>query len=262
MEREELNSLRRRLQGDKLESGINKKKPQGEGRLKNKVVSSLFLCIRRSHFVSVYDILGFNLWRKSGCFHIQLLRCHFHWVHVVLALLDFLKKILPFFIFSEKYTGQLCHTDHLRVMEVLYSIILTLSYSLWVFFNPWNTKFFCCLFCLFISFSLLNLSSSPKSSHFLVWSFSFFLTQKYFYLCVCMLSSFSRVWLCAILCIAPCQTLPFRQEYWSGLPCPSPGHLPNPGVEHRPPELQADSLPPEPLGKPYLFLFNLQMGLK
>lgn len=101
VEREELNSLRGRLQGDKLDSGINKKKPQGEGRLKNKVVSSLFLCIRRSHFVSVYDILGFNLWRKSGCFHIQLLRCHFHWAHVVLALLGFLKKILPFFIFSE-----------------------------------------------------------------------------------------------------------------------------------------------------------------
>ena len=36
-----------------------------------------------------------------------------------------------------------------------------------------------------------------------------------------------------------------RQEYWSGLPCPSPGDLPYPGIEPRSPELQADSLPGE-----------------
>ena len=34
-----------------------------------------------------------------------------------------------------------------------------------------------------------------------------------------------------------------RQEYWSGLPFPSPGVLPDPGMEARSPELQADSLP-------------------
>ena len=33
-----------------------------------------------------------------------------------------------------------------------------------------------------------------------------------------------------------------RQEYWSGLPCPSPEDLPNPGIELRSPALQADSL--------------------
>ena len=32
-----------------------------------------------------------------------------------------------------------------------------------------------------------------------------------------------------------------RQEYWSGLPFPSPGDLPNPGIEPRSPALQADS---------------------
>ena len=42
----------------------------------------------------------------------------------------------------------------------------------------------------------------------------------------------------------------FRQEYWSGMPFPSPGHLPNPGIEPRSPTLQADSLPTEPPGKP------------
>ena len=42
-----------------------------------------------------------------------------------------------------------------------------------------------------------------------------------------------------------------RQEYWSGLPFPSPGDLPNPGLELRSPALQADSLPSEPPGKPH-----------
>ena len=37
-----------------------------------------------------------------------------------------------------------------------------------------------------------------------------------------------------------------RQEYWRGLPFPPPGHLPDPGIESRSPELQADSLPSEP----------------
>ena len=33
-----------------------------------------------------------------------------------------------------------------------------------------------------------------------------------------------------------------RQEYWSGLPCAPPGDLPDPGIEHTSPALQADSL--------------------
>ena len=41
-----------------------------------------------------------------------------------------------------------------------------------------------------------------------------------------------------------------RQEYWSGLPFPAPGDLPNPGIEPRSPTLQACSLPFEPPGKP------------
>ena len=40
-----------------------------------------------------------------------------------------------------------------------------------------------------------------------------------------------------------------RQEYWSGLPLPSPGDLCNPGMEPRSPSLQTDSLPAEPQGK-------------
>ena len=39
-----------------------------------------------------------------------------------------------------------------------------------------------------------------------------------------------------------------RQEYWSGLPFPSPGDLPDPGIEPGSPALQTDSLPSEPPG--------------
>ena len=41
-----------------------------------------------------------------------------------------------------------------------------------------------------------------------------------------------------------------RQEYWSGLPFPSPGDLPNTGTEPGSPVLQADTLPSEPPGTP------------
>ena len=40
-----------------------------------------------------------------------------------------------------------------------------------------------------------------------------------------------------------------RQECWNGLPFPSPGDLPDPGIEPRSPALQADALPSEPPGK-------------
>ena len=43
-----------------------------------------------------------------------------------------------------------------------------------------------------------------------------------------------------------------KQEYWSGLPFPSPGDLPDPGVEPESPTLKADALPTEPPGKTHL----------
>ena len=45
-----------------------------------------------------------------------------------------------------------------------------------------------------------------------------------------------------------------RQEYWSVLPFPSPGDIPNPGIKSRSPALQADSLLSEPLGSKGLFM--------
>ena len=69
--------------------------------------------------------------------------------------------------------------------------------------------------------------------------------------------SLSRVQLFVTPWIAACQAplsmgLP-RQECWSGLPFPSSGDLPNPGIEPGSPVLQADSLPTELSGKPAHF---------
>ena len=55
------------------------------------------------------------------------------------------------------------------------------------------------------------------------------------YVCVCVLRRFSPVQLCATLWTGACQapvSLGFpRQEYWSGLPCPPPGDLPDLGIK-------------------------------
>ena len=52
-----------------------------------------------------------------------------------------------------------------------------------------------------------------------------------------------------------------RPEYQNGLPFPSPGHLPNPGIEPGSPGLQIDSLPPELLGKPRALLYSYFLDL-
>ena len=49
---------------------------------------------------------------------------------------------------------------------------------------------------------------------------------------------------------APLSTGILQQQYWTGLPCPSPRDLPNPAIEPWSPALQADSLPSEPPEKP------------
>ena len=70
---------------------------------------------------------------------------------------------------------------------------------------------------------------------------------------------------CSLLCVLVCSIMSHslwtiaypaplymgfsQQEYWSGLPFPPPGDLPDPGIEPMSPALQADSLPSEPSGK-------------
>ena len=55
---------------------------------------------------------------------------------------------------------------------------------------------------------------------------------------------------------APLSTEFSRQEYWGGLPFPSPGDLPDPGIRPRSPALQADSLLSEPPEKSYFKTHN------
>ena len=68
-----------------------------------------------------------------------------------------------------------------------------------------------------------------------------------------LLRHFSRGQLCVTLWIvahqAPLSMGFSRQGYWSGLPCPPPGDLPDPGIEPVSPALLADSLPTESSGK-------------
>ena len=68
--------------------------------------------------------------------------------------------------------------------------------------------------------------------------------------------------LCDLVAIAhqvPLSVVFSKQEYWSGLPFPSPGDLSDPGIEPVSPALQVNSLPLEPSGKP---LLSLRVKLK
>ena len=101
-------------------------------------------------------------------------------------------------------------------------------------------------------------------------SSSFSILRKFhlvFYV-LCCAQSLSHVQLFVtpwtVACQAPLSMGLSRQEYWSGLPFPPPGDLPNQGNEPRFPTLQGNSLPAEPPGKPcfpqYCTSFNSIQG--
>ena len=69
------------------------------------------------------------------------------------------------------------------------------------------------------------------------------------------MSDFVTPW--TVACQAPLPMGVFRQEYWSGLPFPSPGDFPDPEFEPGSPTLQADSLLFEHQGSPIVFLVIL-----
>ena len=75
-------------------------------------------------------------------------------------------------------------------------------------------------------------------------------------MCVCQSLScvqlFVTLW--TVIHQAPLSMEFCRQEYWSGLPFPSPGDLSDPGIEPRSPALQADSSPTEPPGNVYIHM--------
>ena len=70
--------------------------------------------------------------------------------------------------------------------------------------------------------------------------------SEHLWLSTCLLSCFSHVWLFVtpwtVAHQAPLSMEFSRQEYWSGLPCPPPGDLPDPGIESLSPALHTDSL--------------------
>ena len=71
-------------------------------------------------------------------------------------------------------------------------------------------------------------------------------------LCVCLVTQSCPTLCDPMDCSPPGSFCPWgfsRQEYWSGLPCPSPGDPPNPVIQPRSPTLQTDSLQSEPAGK-------------
>ena len=84
----------------------------------------------------------------------------------------------------------------------------------------------------------------------------------------CVLTRFSRVRLFATLWTvarqAPLSMGFSRQEYWSGLPCPPPGDLPDPGIEPKSPvvpALQVDSLPLRHWASPWIRITDLKTNL-
>ena len=61
-----------------------------------------------------------------------------------------------------------------------------------------------------------------------------------------------------VICQAPLSMGFPRQEYWSGLPFPSPGYLSNPGIEPNSPALAGGFFTTEPQGKPKLYIQYIQ----
>ena len=80
--------------------------------------------------------------------------------------------------------------------------------------------------------------------------------QRNSYLLACLVANMcltlASSW--TVACQAPLSMAFFRQEYWSGLPFPSPGDLPNSVIEPVSPALQADSLPLSHQGSPNIHL--------
>ena len=105
------------------------------------------------------------------------------------------------------------------------------------------------------SHSLSKGSSQPRDqtqvSYIAGLVFTIWATRKFMHVCAKSLQScLTLLDAMSVACQAPLSKGFFRQEYWSGLPSPFPGDLPNPGMEPVSLALQLNSLPSEPPGKP------------
>ena len=88
---------------------------------------------------------------------------------------------------------------------------------------------------------------SQKNKNFFVYIYTHIYTHTYIHIHICICIERSRS---VVSNSAPSSMGFSRQEYWSGLPFPSPVDHPNPGIKPGSPTLQADSLPSEPPGNP------------
>ena len=109
------------------------------------------------------------------------------------------------------------------------------------------------LFCFYLSFCFKPLRTLMRTNMYLYPNWYLLCVFYLPYLIVCMCSVIHP---CLMLCNpmdcsqqAPLSMEFSRQEYWSGLSCPPPGDLRNPGIKPRSPTLQRASLPSEPSGK-------------
>ena len=107
--------------------------------------------------------------------------------------------------------------------------------------------------------------SNPGLLHILHWQADYLLLVQPGKLhlpnvCVCWLLShvqlFATPW--AVASQAPLSMKFSRQEYWSGSPFPSPGDLPDPGIEPGSPSFEANSLPSEPPGSQIAITQSIQ----
>ena len=113
-----------------------------------------------------------------------------------------------------------------------------------------------------LSINSIKLSKYLWMAYYVSGPFTFRLDSSKWH--VCMLNRFSCVWLFLTIWTVTRQSLSMgfsRQEYWSRLPFPPPGYLPNPGIEPMSPAspaLQADSLPLSHRGSPNQFRDSIQ----
>ena len=103
----------------------------------------------------------------------------------------------------------------------------------------------------YLSWEMFHVYLKRKECIFFCYQMKCFLSLSiYMCLCVCVLVAESCPTLCGSMdCSPPGSSVCgfSRQEYWSGLPCPLPGYLPNPEIEPRSPKLQKRHQ-----GRPYI----------